>query len=173
MTVSPGSGASSGMISQPGSPRTRIFPHGPGIADAGADALAAPALVRRQIGEIGAMSLARVHDVIALRAGGGEHVLNRPDRRAGQRQVVAHLVDVAALAAEVGLHVDDQARRCCRDADRRCTARDTDRLQRGASCRECCDAAGWCKVQAAATAGRSTRRRQNWRWIGAVAPLPR
>ena len=78
------------------------------IADARADPLTAPALVLRQIREIGAMSLARVHDVVALRAGDREHVLNRPDRRPGERQVVAHRVDVSALAAEVGLHVDDQ-----------------------------------------------------------------
>ena len=35
------------------------------IADARADALAAPALVRRQIAQIGPMPLARVHDVVA------------------------------------------------------------------------------------------------------------
>ena len=68
MIGSPGSGASSGMISQPGSPRTRIRPHGPGIADAGADALRAPALVGRQIGQVGTVALAGVQDVVALPA---------------------------------------------------------------------------------------------------------
>jgi hypothetical protein len=38
-----------------------------GIADAGADLARAPALVGRQVGEIGAMALAGVDDVIALR----------------------------------------------------------------------------------------------------------
>ena len=72
MIGSPGAGASSGMISQPGSPRTRMLPHGPGIADAGADLARAPALVGGQVGEIGAVALARVDDVIALGAHGGE-----------------------------------------------------------------------------------------------------
>ena len=58
--------------------------------------------------QVGAMALARVHDVIAAGARGVEDTLDRRDRRAGQRQVVAHLVHVAALAAEVGLHVDDE-----------------------------------------------------------------
>ena len=82
MIGSPGSGARSGMISQPGSPRTRMRPHGPGIADAGADALRAPALVRRQIGEVGPMALARVEDVIALARMGGEQ---RRSARSGRR----------------------------------------------------------------------------------------
>ena len=37
----------------------------PGIADAGADAARAPALVGRQVGEVGAMALAGVDDVVA------------------------------------------------------------------------------------------------------------
>ena len=36
--------------------------------------------------------------------------LDRLDRRAREREVVAHLVDIAADAAEVGLHVDDDER---------------------------------------------------------------
>ena len=82
----------------------------PGIADAGADLPRAPALVGGQIGEIGAMAFAGVDDVEALGARGGERALDRLDRRAGQRQVVAHLVDIAADAAEIGLHVDDDQR---------------------------------------------------------------
>ena len=57
------------------------------------------------------MSLAGVEDVVALGAHGGEHAADRLDRRAGERQVVAHLVDIAAGAAEIGLHVDDDERR--------------------------------------------------------------
>ena len=73
MIGSPGSGASSGMISQPGSPRTRMRPHGPGIADAGADLPRAPALVGGQVGEVGPVALAGVDDVEALRAHRREH----------------------------------------------------------------------------------------------------
>ena len=39
-----------------------------------------------------------------------EHALDRLDRRARQRQIIAHLVDIAADAAEIGLHVDDDQR---------------------------------------------------------------
>src|SRR5207344_3127267 len=42
---------------------------------------------------------------------GREQPLDRLDRRAREREIVAHLVDVAADAAEVGLHVDDDERR--------------------------------------------------------------
>ena len=84
------------------------------IADAGADAARAPALVGGQVGEIGPMAFARVDDVEALGAHGREHALDRLDRRARQRQVVAHLVDIAADAAEIGLHVDDDQRRVLR-----------------------------------------------------------
>ena len=84
------------------------------IADAGTDLTRAPALVGRQIGEIGAMALAGVDDVEALGARGGKRALDRLDRRAGERQIVAHLVDIAADAAEVGLHVDDDQRRVLR-----------------------------------------------------------
>ena len=64
-------------------------------------------LLARQVGKIGAMALARVDDVVALRAHGREQRLDRLDRRPRQREIVAHLVDIAALAAEIGLHVDD------------------------------------------------------------------
>ena len=82
----------------------------PRIADAGTDPARAPALVVREVGEIGAVTFAGVKDVKALRAHRREHALDRLDRRARQRQVVAHLVDIAADAAEVGLHVDDDER---------------------------------------------------------------
>ena len=82
----------------------------PLVADAGADALRAPALVGRQVGEVGLVALAGVDDRIALGAHRLEHVLDRPDRRARQRDVVAHRVDIAAGRAEIGLHVDDDER---------------------------------------------------------------
>ena len=81
-----------------------------GVADTGADLPRAPLLVGGQVGEIGPMSLAGVDDVKALLAHHREQLLDRLDRRAGQRQVIAHLVDIAADAAEIGLHVDDDER---------------------------------------------------------------
>ncbi len=125
MIGSPGSGASSGMISQPGSPRTRMRPHGPGSPMPAPMRCERQRLLARQIGQVGAVALARVHDVVALGPHRGQDAADRLDRRAGQRQVVAHLVDVAALAAEIGLHVDDDQRPCSPGAGRRCTATDT------------------------------------------------
>ena len=84
---------------------------GAGVADAGADLARAPALVVGQVREVGAMALARVDDMVALVAHRGEQRLDRLDRRARQREIVAHAVDISALAAEVGLHVDDDQRR--------------------------------------------------------------
>src|SRR5208337_1992371 len=79
----------------------------PVVANAGANALGAPALVGGQVGEIRTMPLARVDDLVAFRPGRIEKRSDRFDRRAGQGKVVAHRVDIAARAAEVGLHVDD------------------------------------------------------------------
>ena len=56
------------------------------------------------------MAFAGVDDVKALGAHGREQLLDRLDRRSRQREVVAHLVDIAADAAEIGLHVDDDER---------------------------------------------------------------
>jgi hypothetical protein len=84
------------------------------IADPGIDPPRAPALVLRQVGQIGAMTLAGMDDRVALLAHRAEHAPDRLDRRAGEREIVAHRVDVAALAAEVGLHVDDDQRRVAR-----------------------------------------------------------
>jgi len=56
------------------------------------------------------MAFAGMNDVKALRARGGERARDRLDRRAGERKVVAHFVDVATDAAEIGLHVDDHQR---------------------------------------------------------------
>ena len=79
----------------------------PRIADAGADPTRTPALVRRQVGEIGTMALAGVEDVEAFLSRCLEHALDRLDRRAREREIVAHLVDIAADPAEIGLHIDD------------------------------------------------------------------
>ena len=86
----------------------------PGVTDAGADLARAPALVRRQIGKVRPMAFARMDDVIAAGAHGRHHGADRLDRRTCQRQIVAHRVDIAADAAKVGLHVDDDERRRCR-----------------------------------------------------------
>src|SRR5271155_6229465 len=56
------------------------------------------------------MPLARVNDEVALRPRRFEQRPDRLDRRAGQRNVVTHRIDIPALAAEVGLHVDDDDR---------------------------------------------------------------
>ena len=81
-----------------------------GIADSGADLARAPPLVGGQVGKVGPVAFAGVDDVKALRAHHREQFLDRLDRRAGQREVIAHLVDIAADAAEIGLHVDDDQR---------------------------------------------------------------
>src|SRR5208282_1457246 len=78
-----------------------------GIADTGTDLPRAPALVCRQVGEIGAMAFAGMKDMEAIGARRSKRAPDRLDRRARQREVVAHLVDIAADAAEIGLHVDD------------------------------------------------------------------
>ncbi|EGE55512.1 hypothetical protein RHECNPAF_9300166 [Rhizobium etli CNPAF512] len=84
------------------------------IADPGADPLRAPAFVGRQVGKVGPMALARVDDVIALGAHGGQHAFDRLDRRLDERQVITHVIDIAALAAEIRLHVDDDEGRVLR-----------------------------------------------------------
>src|SRR3984957_16087770 len=83
---------------------------GSGIADTGADLTRAPALVCRQIGEVWSMPLAGMDHMKALEARGREDLFDRFDRRAGEREVVAHLVDIAADTAKVGLHVDNDQR---------------------------------------------------------------
>jgi hypothetical protein len=95
----------------PGLAANEDTPARSGISDAGADALAAPPLVRGQVVQVGTMPFTRVYDVKAGAADVGEHVLNRRDWRARQREVVPHGVDVSALAAEVRLHVDDEEHR--------------------------------------------------------------
>jgi len=85
-----------------------------GVANAGTDSPRAPALVCREVGEVGSMPLARVEDMEAVAAHYGEHRCDRLDRRAGKTKIVSHAVDIAADAAEIGLHVDDDQRRICR-----------------------------------------------------------
>src|SRR6185369_13214456 len=84
------------------------------VADAdavGADLARAPALVVGQVGKVGAVALARVDDVEAFASHFFQELFNRSNRRPRQGEVVAHLVHVAALAAEIDLHVDDDERR--------------------------------------------------------------
>ena len=61
------------------------------IADAGADPLAAPALVGREVAEVRAMAFARVHHVKSFAAHALQHPADRLDGRACQRQVVPML----------------------------------------------------------------------------------
>jgi len=60
------------------------------------------------------MSLAGVKDMETLAAHYGEHSCDRFDRRAGKTEIISHAVDIAADAAEIGLHVDDDQRRVFR-----------------------------------------------------------
>src|ERR1039458_8799353 len=50
-------------------------------------------------------------DMIAFCAHRGEHRLDRYDRGAREREVISHLVDIAAVTAKIGLHVDDDEHR--------------------------------------------------------------
>ena len=56
------------------------------------------------------MAFARMDDVITIGACGCEHGSDRLDGRAGERQIVAHAVHIAAFAAEIRLHIDDDER---------------------------------------------------------------
>ena len=85
-----------------------------GIPDARTDAPAAPALVFRQIRQIRPVPLARVKNLEPQRPRGGEHVLNRPDGRAGQREVITHFIHIPARPAKIRLHVNDQDHRVLR-----------------------------------------------------------
>lgn len=53
------------------------------------------------------MAFAGMDDVVALGPHRCQHRLDRLDRRAHQRQIIAHMIDITAGAAEIGLHVDD------------------------------------------------------------------
>ena len=111
MIDSPGSGTSSGMISQPGSPRTRMRPHGAGIANPHANPPRTPALVFREIRKVRPVALASVQDMKSAAPHRCKHPRNRRDRRAGQRQIVSHPVDIAADTTEIDLHIDyDESR---------------------------------------------------------------
>ena len=56
------------------------------------------------------MPLAGMDDGVALGAEGLEHGLDRADRGACQRDVIAHRVDIAAGRAEIGLHATGKVR---------------------------------------------------------------
>src|SRR6185295_13750297 len=75
----------------------------------------APSLVGRQIGEIGTVAFTRVEDVEVLLPEPQEELLDGTDDGAGHRNVVAEEIDVAALAAEIRLHVDHDESRVFRE----------------------------------------------------------
>ena len=89
-------------------------PAGAAVADADAFISGrpsrSPALVGGQVGEIGAVALARVQDRIAGRPHLFEHAADRIDAGARQADVITEQIDVTALAAEIGLHVDHDQR---------------------------------------------------------------
>src|SRR5258706_1441953 len=85
--------------------------HGPGVADAHRRASAA-ALGGRTVGEIGAMSLARVQHAEAVGPTPGEELPHRGHDGGEPAHVVAEGLPEAAPLDEVALHVDDdQGRR--------------------------------------------------------------
>ena len=86
-------------------------PARPRVADARANAARAPALVLGQVRQVGAVPLARVNDVIALRSKRGERALDGLNGRAGQGDIVSHRIHVSSATAKIGLHVDDDERR--------------------------------------------------------------
>ena len=82
----------------------------PGVADARARLPRPPPLVVGEVRQGRAVALARVYHPDPRGASGGEDRAERLDGCSGQRHVVAHLRDVSAEAAEVGLHVDEYER---------------------------------------------------------------
>jgi hypothetical protein len=52
-----------------------------------------------------------VEDRKAPRSQSTENLPNRLDARPGERYIVAEKIDIAAFAAKIGLHVDDDQRR--------------------------------------------------------------
>ena len=60
------------------------------------------------------MAFPRVQNVEALVTHHSKHALQRLDRLACEAQIEPHLVAVAAVAAEIGLHVNDDQRRVLR-----------------------------------------------------------
>src|SRR5207248_1664141 len=87
------------------------------IANAGTDALRAPALVGRAVGQVGPVPLPGVDDCEAPGTDGLQDGSGRLESGAGEPQLVAHRVDVASLPAEVRLPVDAQDRRAGRVED--------------------------------------------------------
>lgn len=80
------------------------------VANAGTDALRAPAFVGWQVTEVRAVAFSGMNNGEAERPHHRQQCLDRLDGRTGQRKVVTNAVDVAADATEVGLHVDDDQR---------------------------------------------------------------
>jgi len=76
------------------------------FADRCTDLLASPQLVCRQIREIRTMAFARVNHHDALLTTSLQNALDGFDRLAHDGNVIAHLIDIAALGTEVDLHID-------------------------------------------------------------------
>jgi len=55
-----------------------------------------------------------VHYVKTFRACRLKNVLDRPNRRTGQGEIISHFIHVTSFSAEIGLHVDDQDHRILR-----------------------------------------------------------
>jgi len=86
--------------------------HWPRLANLGADGRRAQPLVLRQIGKARSVALARMDHSHIGAARRLEHSLQRLDRRASGVDIVPHAVNVATVAAEVNLHVDDDEGSC-------------------------------------------------------------
>ncbi len=54
------------------------------------------------------MSFPGVENVHADGSGFRQHLEDMRDRRTSEGNVITHLVDIAAFAAKVGLHIDDK-----------------------------------------------------------------
>jgi hypothetical protein len=57
------------------------------------------------------MTFASVHDMKPAAPHRRKHSRDRRDRRAGQRQIVPHPVDIAANPTKIDLHIDDDESR--------------------------------------------------------------
>ena len=80
--------------------------HRTGIADAGREP-AARLLCRRQVCEVGPMTLARVDDENAGFSRGVQHARRRRHRLTQERDVVAQCLAESTRIDEIALHVDD------------------------------------------------------------------
>ncbi len=110
MMNSPGAGASSGMIWNPGSPRMRKRPSGPGLPIGRLAGLDARQLMRGHLRQVRPVALARVEDAKAGAARSRQQAARRLDGGAHAAKVVAHRRQVARGLQEVALHVDQDER---------------------------------------------------------------